>query len=60
MKRTPKLEIYKASDGYRWRLKAANSRIIAESGEGYKRRPGPELILTIRAAFLNAEIVVVP
>lgn len=27
--------IYKAKDGYRWRLVAANGRIIAESGEAY-------------------------
>lgn len=39
MARSPKFELYKASDGWRWRLKAANSKIIAEGGEAYKRRP---------------------
>ena len=37
--RTPKLEIYR--DGrreWRWRLKASNGRILADSGEGYRRR----------------------
>jgi len=37
--RTPKLEIYR--DGrreWRWRLKASNGRIMADSGEGYRRR----------------------
>jgi len=37
--RTPKLEIYR--DGrreWRWRLKASNGRIVADSGEGYRRR----------------------
>ncbi len=33
--RHPVLEVYKAKDGYRWRLKAANHKIIAESGEAY-------------------------
>ena len=27
--------IRKAADGWRWRLRAANNRIIAESGEAY-------------------------
>lgn len=35
----PKYEWFKASDGYRWRLKSANGKILA-SGEGYKRRAG--------------------
>ena len=37
--RTPKLENYR--DGrreWRWRLKASNGRIVADSGEGYRRR----------------------
>jgi uncharacterized protein YegP (UPF0339 family) len=37
--RRPKLEIYR--DGrseWRWRLRAANGRIVADSGEGYRRR----------------------
>lgn len=29
--------IYKAKDGWRWRM-IRSGRIIAESGEGYKRR----------------------
>lgn len=33
-----KFTIYKAKDGWRWRLKAANGRIIAESGEAYTRK----------------------
>lgn len=30
--------IYLARDGWRWRLKARNGRIVAESGEAYKRK----------------------
>jgi uncharacterized protein YegP (UPF0339 family) len=38
-----KLEIYKDSKGeYRWRLKARNRRVIAASGEGYKRKAALE------------------
>jgi hypothetical protein len=40
MKRST-LEIYKAKDGYRWRLVAANGRIICESGEAFTRKPKP-------------------
>lgn len=38
-RRSPKLAIYRAKDGFRWRLKGANGKIIAEGGEAYKRRP---------------------
>ena len=37
MKRKPKFEVYPAADGYRWRLKAANGRIVA-TGEAHTRR----------------------
>lgn len=34
----PCFELYKAADGWRWRLVAANNRIIADSGEAYTRK----------------------
>ena len=33
-------EIYQAPDGWRWRLRAANGRIIADGGEAYSSRAG--------------------
>lgn len=33
-------EVYRARDGYRWRLWSANGRIVAESGEAYVRISG--------------------
>lgn len=34
-------EVFKdARDEWRWRLRAANNKIIANSGEGYKHRAG--------------------
>lgn len=34
-----KLVIYKdKKKEYRWRLKATNGRVLADSGEGYKRK----------------------
>ena len=34
-----KFEIYKDARGeYRWRFKASNGRIIADSGEGYQNK----------------------
>jgi uncharacterized protein YegP (UPF0339 family) len=32
-----KWQVWQAKDGWRWRLKAANGRIVAESGEAYTR-----------------------
>lgn len=40
MRRIPVVEIYKATDGWRWRLKAVNGRILADSGEAYTRKNG--------------------
>jgi uncharacterized protein YegP (UPF0339 family) len=51
------LTIYQSSDGWRWRLKAANGRIVADGGEAYKSRAN-----AIRAArrLQTALIVVDP
>ena len=39
LKRTARFQIYRDSQGeYRWRLRAANGEIIADSNEGYIRR----------------------
>jgi len=45
MKR-PRFVVYQARDGWRWRLVAANGRIIAESGEAYTRKHDVERALT--------------
>ena len=39
----PTLDIYKARDGWRWRLVAANGNILADSGEAYTRRASAAL-----------------
>jgi uncharacterized protein len=37
--RTATLDIYRDSRReWRWRLKASNGRIVADSGEGYRRK----------------------
>jgi len=33
-------QIFKAKDGWRWRLKSSNGRILADSGEAYQRKSG--------------------
>lgn len=38
MKLDTTILVYKAKDGHRWRMRAPNGRIIAESGEAYTRR----------------------
>lgn len=36
--RTGTMIVYWADDGWRWRLVAPNGKIVADSGEAYKRR----------------------
>jgi uncharacterized protein YegP (UPF0339 family) len=33
-----KVRLYKAADGWRWRLVAPNGKVLADSGEAYTRR----------------------
>lgn len=35
MAKGPHGEVYEAKDGYRWRLKGGNNRVVADSGEAY-------------------------
>lgn len=41
MKSQPRFEVHPAADGWRWRLKAANGRIVA-SGEAHPRKADAE------------------
>jgi uncharacterized protein YegP (UPF0339 family) len=55
--RTAKLEIYRdAKREWRWRLRAANGRIVADSGEGYRRRASVyraiECVLVLLTGYL--------
>ena len=68
MKR-PRFVVYEAKDGWRWKLIAANGRIIADSGEAYVSRRGCELSVdrtrsaAVVAAFTrqnDAEVIVLP
>ena len=36
MEKAPKFEVYEAPDGFRWRLKASNGRILC-TGEAHTR-----------------------
>ncbi len=33
-----RIEKYRAADGWRWRMRAGNNRIVADSGEAYRSR----------------------
>ena len=47
----PRFKIRQAKDGWRWRLQAANNRIIAESGEAYTTKAHAErAVATVQAA----------
>ena len=54
----PRFHVYKSKDGWRWRLKAKNGRLIAEGGEALKRKPdAARLICDLCDAFYDAEVV---
>jgi uncharacterized protein YegP (UPF0339 family) len=38
VKREPRFLAYKAKDGWRWHLSAANGCVLADSGEAYSSR----------------------
>lgn len=47
----PRFQAFKARDGWRWHLRAANGRILADSGEAYaSRRNCLRAIATVTAA----------
>jgi len=55
-----KLEIYR--DGrreWRWRLRASNGRIMADSGEGYRRRASVWKAVDRVRSILTGEVPVV-
>lgn len=55
-----RFEIYKALDGWRWRLVALNNRIIADSGESFTRRSSAvRSAALMRSGTYNADIVIV-
>ena len=39
MTRHDTITLYRAPDGWRWRYTASNGRVLADSGQGYSRRP---------------------
>lgn len=61
MTKSPKLEIYKAKDGWRWRLKSSNGKIVCIAGESFSRKPtGKKVWLTISGSTWNCKTVVSP
>lgn len=38
--KTYTITVYEARDGWRWHMKAANGRIVADSGEAYSTERG--------------------
>ena len=52
--RTPRFEVYQDRTGeWRWRLRAGNGRIVADSGESYRQRQAAQQA-TGRVAALAA------
>ncbi len=59
MKRTSKFVVFKDAAGeWRWQLLASNGKIVADSGEGYKRKASAEkAVEKFKTAVLAAPIV---
>lgn len=57
--RKAKIEKYEAKDGFRWRLKATNGQVIADSAEAYSSASSLDrAVETVTAAFaLGVEVV---
>lgn len=50
----PRFHVYQAKDGWRWHLKAANGRIVAQ-GEAHTRKADAErAVATVKAAAAKA------
>ena len=52
--RTYTITVYKAADGWRWRMKAANGRTVADSGEAYSSKRAAE-----RAAYALVSALII-
>ena len=48
--------IYEAKDGWRWRARSSNGKIVAESGEAYKRRYDASYGMTLAGYLLNLHV----
>lgn len=61
MTKTHQITIYKDSKGdFRWRMTAKNTKVVAESGEGYKRKSAMMMSLNrMLTAILSGSSVVV-
>lgn len=55
MKRTPTVEFYEAADGWRWRLRARNGRIVAQGESHGSKRDAVRAFETMRGAAYYAE-----
>jgi uncharacterized protein YegP (UPF0339 family) len=52
----PKVDVWLAEDGWRWRVVARNGRIRAESGEAYTRRA--DAVKAYEALMVDAPLTV--
>jgi uncharacterized protein YegP (UPF0339 family) len=51
--KNPKIVLRRAKDGWRWRIKAANGRIVGESGEAYRELRKAIAGLAVAAAIMR-------
>jgi len=50
--KTYTIVVYQAADGWRWRMKARNGRIVADSAEAYKKK-----LSAIEAGLILMEVM---
>ena len=54
-KRTARIVVFRdKKKEWRWQLKSANGKIVAESGEGLSRKPSPQYVSSLAAMFCEA------
>lgn len=54
--RKPRFVVYRARDGWRWRLQAANNRIIAQGEAHTRERDAWRAVRTVQEAAALAEV----
>lgn len=60
MKRDDRLQFYLGVDGWHWRVRASNGRIVADSGQGYSRLADCKRGAAIAHAALSAALAPEP
>lgn len=60
MRRKPvTIRVYKAKDGWRWRMRHGNAKIIADSGQAYTRKADASTAASKMVNAIQAGMVII-